>query len=233
MDDLVEHARELVAKRYPDALAAFLGGSASTGTATPTSDLDIAVLMPTGHNTQRETTRERGRLVEWFVHTPETVDRFLDNDERRGVMASIYGKGIVLADRDGAAQQIALKARVVFDAGPPQLTAEQLEARRYGLTDALDDLVDTVDPHEQLAVAEAAFTAAAILLCDLRGSWHGHGKWLPRRLLAADESFGQRLLDARLQLARTGDATALLAAIRHLLDEAGGPVREGFRRTAT
>jgi len=233
MDDLVDHARELVAMRYPGALAAFLGGSASTGTATPTSDLDIAVLMPAGHDTRRETTRERGRLVEWFVHTPETIDRFLDNDERRGVMANVYGKGIVLADRDGAAKEIAAKARAVFDAGPERLTAEQLEARRYGLTDALDDLVDAADPHEQLAVADAAFTAAAILLCDLRGSWHGQGKWLPRRLLAADEGFGRRLLDARLQVARAGDATALVTVIGQLLDEAGGPVREGFRRTAT
>jgi predicted nucleotidyltransferase len=120
MADLVRKARDLVAERYPEALAAFLGGSTAAGTSTPTSDLDIAVLMPNGHDTLRDTTREGadGRIVEWFVHTPETVGRFIEESDRRAVMTRVYGQGIVLADRDGAAARIAAAARGILDAGP-------------------------------------------------------------------------------------------------------------------
>jgi predicted nucleotidyltransferase len=38
-------ASELVAQRFPDARAAWLGGSVAPGTATSTSDLDITVLL--------------------------------------------------------------------------------------------------------------------------------------------------------------------------------------------
>jgi len=88
----VQQARDLVRTHFRQADAAFLGGSFAAGTATPTSDLDIAVLCPAGHETFRNTTREDGRLVEWFVHTPETVDRFLEEHNRRATMAHIYGR---------------------------------------------------------------------------------------------------------------------------------------------
>jgi predicted nucleotidyltransferase len=232
MGDPVRQARDLVAERYPEALAAFLGGSTATGTATPTSDLDIAVLMPSGHDTLRDTTREDGRIVEWFVHTPDTVGRFIQEPDRRAVMTRVYGQGIVLADQDGAAARIAAEAGAILDAGPQPRDAAGREELRYALTDAFDDLTDATDPHEQLAVADHVVQLAGDLLCELRGGWTGRGKWLPRRLLEADPEAGGALLDAWLTLARGADAEPLLHCVRTLLTEAGGPLREGFRRSA-
>jgi predicted nucleotidyltransferase len=227
----VRQARDLVRKHFPEADAAFLGGSAAAGTATPTSDLDIAVLRPTGHETFRDTTRENGRIVEWFVHTPETVDRFLDASDRRAVMASIYGRGIMLVNKNGAADDVATKARAILAAGPPPRDAQELEALRYSLTDVYDDLTDAKNDYEQLAIASCVGEIAASLLCELRGAWTARGKWLPRRVHEADPLLGPRLTDAWLTLARTGDAAPLLDVVSTLLDEAGGPLREGFRRT--
>ena len=231
-DPYVRQARDLVRKHLPEADAAFLGGSVAAGTATPTSDLDIAVLRPTGHETFRDTTRENGRIVEWFVHTPETLDRFLDPADRRGTMAHIYGHGIMLLSRNGAAQDVAAKARAILAAGPPRRDAQELEALRYSLTDAYDDLTDAKNEHEQLAIASCVGEIAANLLCELRGAWTARGKWLPRRVHEADPTLGPRLTDAWLTLARTGNATPLRDVVSTLLDEAGGPLREGFRRTA-
>lgn len=227
-----QQARDLVRKYFPEADAAFLGGSVAAGTATPTSDFDIAVLRPTGHETFRDTTRETGRIVEWFVHTPETVDRFLDPSDRRAIMASIYGHGIVLVNKNGAADDVAMRAQAILAAGPPRRDAQELEALRYSLTDAYDDLTDAKNDCEQLATASCVAEIAASLLCELRGTWTARGKWLPRRVQQADEALGRRLTTAWLNLARTGDATQLLAVVSTLLDEAGGPLREGFRRTA-
>ncbi|MFF7995700.1 nucleotidyltransferase domain-containing protein [Kitasatospora xanthocidica] len=66
---MIDQARRLVGDRFPDALAVLLAGSAATGTATVTSDLDLAVLVADGGETHRETVRFEGRAVELFVHT--------------------------------------------------------------------------------------------------------------------------------------------------------------------
>jgi predicted nucleotidyltransferase len=229
---LIQQARDLVGKHFPEADAAFLGGSVAAGTSTPTSDLDIAVLRPPGHETFRDTTREDGRIVEWFVHTPETVDRFLDASDRRAVMASIYGRGIALVNKNGAADDVATRAQAILAAGPPPRDVQELEALRYSLTDVYDDLTDAKNDHEQLAIASCVAEIATSLLCELRGAWTARGKWLPRRAHEADPTLGPRLTNAWLTLARTADPTPLLDVVSTLLDEAGGPLREGFRRTA-
>jgi hypothetical protein len=230
MSDLIDQAAEFAAARYPHALAAFLGGSIAGGRATASSDFDITVLAPSGYSVLRDTTRQDGRLVEWFVHTPETVGRFLSEPDRRAVMAHVYGEGVILFDRTGAGAELAAQAREIIAAGPQSRDEAEREAMRYQLTDALDNLTDAVDPFEQLADAAVLFDAASELLCELRGGWVGRGKWQPRRLLAADPVLGRRLLDAHLSLARTGDATELCDAAAAVLAEAGGQIREGFRR---
>lgn len=62
-------ALRLIASRYPQALGAILGGSAAQGRATPTSDLDVAILLPDSDTGRREVIRHDGRLAELFLHT--------------------------------------------------------------------------------------------------------------------------------------------------------------------
>ncbi|RSS38668.1 nucleotidyltransferase domain-containing protein [Streptomyces sp. WAC07061] len=50
-------ARRLAAEWFPNALSVVLAGSAASGRATPTSDLDIVVLIEDGGETRRETLR--------------------------------------------------------------------------------------------------------------------------------------------------------------------------------
>ena len=59
-------ARTYIEENHPGAAASLLGGSAASGTATSTSDLDIAVLYPNGHSNYAETTFF-GWLVETFA----------------------------------------------------------------------------------------------------------------------------------------------------------------------
>ncbi|KOU52107.1 hypothetical protein ADK55_17785 [Streptomyces sp. WM4235] len=98
---------------------------------------------------------------------------------------------------------------------------------------------------EALAVVLAGSTASgratpssdldvAVLVGDdgetLR-AWAGGGKWLPRRLLAADAERGSALLEGHLRLCRSEDPTPLVDAASRILDLVGGPLREGYRRT--
>lgn len=229
----VEQAVRLVATRYPDALAAVLGGSTARGRATPTSDLDLAVLLPDGSVTRRETVRHGGRVVEAFLHTRTALEEIFASDRRsrRGTMLFIYADSVTVHDPDGHAADTRARARELLSAGPEPLIPQDVEGLRYGLTDLLDDLADTTDRHEQLVVAGRVLQDAADLLTAHRNAWSGGGKWLPRRLLAADPVLGRALLDGQLAVAERADPAPLATAARGVLDLVGGPLREGYSRT--
>ncbi|MFD5149104.1 nucleotidyltransferase domain-containing protein [Streptomyces sp. NPDC058401] len=231
--DPVEQARRIARQRFPDALAVVLAGSSAAGRAKSTSDLDIAVLIEDGGETYRETLRCEGRVVELFVHTRAGLAELFAADvaTRRAVLQAMYASGLVLVDRDGEAGRARASAEAALRLGPPALEADAVETKRYGLTDALDDLGDAEDPLERVAVAGVVLAGAAELLFDHHRAWSGGGKWLPRRLREADPGLGQDLLDGHLGVCATGDPARLAAAAREVLDLVGGPLREGYRRT--
>ncbi|MFJ7245624.1 nucleotidyltransferase domain-containing protein [Kitasatospora sp. NPDC098652] len=230
--DPIDQARRLVRDRFPGALAVVLAGSTVSGRAGATSDLDLAVLVPSGGETYRETLRFEGRVVELFVHTRAGLrDLFaVDVATRRAVLQSMYATGLVLVDVDGEAGRARALAEEDLRQGPPALEPDTVETKRYGLTDALDDLRDATDPAELLFIAGVVVNTAADLLCDHHRAWTGSGKWLPRRLLEADPVRGAGLLDAYTRLAATRDPAALVEAGTEVLDLAGGPLREGYHR---
>ncbi|GHF65593.1 nucleotidyltransferase domain-containing protein [Kitasatospora xanthocidica] len=230
---MIDQARRLVADRFPDALAVLLAGSAATGTATATSDLDLAVLVADGGETHRETVRFEGRTVELFVHTGTGLAELfaVDAASRRAVLQHMYATGLLLTDPDGHGARARERAGADLRQGPPALAPETVETKRYGLTDLLDDLADAGDDTERLAIAAEVLTAAADLLFDHHRAWTGVGKWLPRRLREADPVLGPALVDGHLRLSRDGDPRPLARAARQVLDLAGGPLSEGYRRT--
>ncbi|MER5637161.1 nucleotidyltransferase domain-containing protein [Kitasatospora sp. NPDC002227] len=229
--DFVAQARRLVTERFPEALAVVLAGSAASGRATASSDLDLAVLVADGE-TYRETVRFEGRTAELFVHTREGLVELLAADlaGRRGVMQSMYATGLPLFDPHGHAAAARARAVAELAAGPAPFTAEVVQARRYGLTDLLADLVDATDRVEALAIGADVLALAADLLCDHRRAWTGSGKWFPRRLLAADAELGGALLAGHLTLCGAGDPAPLAAAAAAVLDLVGGPLSAGYRR---
>ena len=229
-EDLVATAREFVVERFPDARAAYLAGSVAASRPTASSDLDIVVVQGSDSaETFRETLRRDGRLVELFAHTDATYRVFWDADvaSRRCTMPEMYASGIILVSRNSFAEVRQAEAARLVEAGPPPLEPEAVETLRYLLTDALDDLTDLTDPFEIAACAAGVLELAGDLVCARAGWWVGRGKWLPRRLLEADPFQGGRLLRGFT----TRDRALLLEAARDALEGAGGPLREGYRRT--
>lgn len=182
----LEKARSIVVAQFPDALAAVLAGSAATGTATATSDLDIVVVLAGPPAPYRETIRVDSVPVELFIHTPESLRYWYERERTEGrcTLAHMLATGIALTGRD--VEQIKADAARWIQAGPQRWTPEQLEYRRYALTDAVDDLLGASDPDERDAVAGQVLLMAAELALSLRGGWLGRGKWIVRQLRAAD-----------------------------------------------
>ncbi|SEE28355.1 Nucleotidyltransferase domain-containing protein [Streptomyces sp. 2224.1] len=227
-----DRALRLVTERFPHAVGALLGGSAAQGRATPTSDLDIAVLLPDGDTSRREVIRHDGFLAELFLHTVTDIPAFFawDRARRRGTVLFLYDQGLMLTDPHGHVARTRERARAVIAAGPPPLTPEEWERGRYILTCYLDDLADTppANRYEQLSLADHALREATHLVTAYHGAWTGIGKWLPRRLLSADPARGRALLDGQQAVAEHADPMPMVAAVQQVLDLIGGALREGY-----
>ncbi|GAA2291362.1 nucleotidyltransferase domain-containing protein [Streptomyces kunmingensis] len=225
-------ALRLLSERLPHALGALLGGSAARGRTGPSSDLDLAVLLPGAETGRREVLRHEGRPVELFLHTLSETPALFERDRslRRGTILFIYDQGVPLLDPHGHIARTRARARELLTAGPAPLTAAERERSRYVLTCFLDDLLDTPPSarYEQLATADFTLREAAHLLTAHHSAWTGIGRWLPRRLLTADPELGAALLAGHCTVADHADPAPLAAAAEKVLELVGGPLREGY-----
>lgn len=224
---------ELLIARFPHALGAVVAGSTARGDATATSDIDLVVILPGPPAPMRTTERHGGRLVEFFVHSEESLVAFLDRERRlrRSPLLDMVAFGSIAFDPEGRVARLQDLARRRWNAGPDRLGQAELEDRRYRLTGLLDDLADEPDPGERSAIAAAVFIDIADLALISSGAWTGNGRWLVRRLRDVDADLCERLVSG-LRHAVQGDPSRLGAAGRAELDRLGGPLDEGYERRA-
>src|SRR6266702_3392228 len=219
-------AGALIGERFPAARAAFLGGGVLSARRTPTSDLDIAMLVDDPAAPYRESVRWRDWPVELFVQRTDTIGAWFAKDtaKRRPSLARMCGQGVILADADGTGAAIRERALAVLDAGPPPITPAELDRRRYGLTDLLDDLAGSSDPGETAVICWNVLCETAELALLLARGWLGSGKWLLRELRAADSRLADELIAAR------EDPGGLAVLADGVLARAGGRLWAGYRQ---
>ncbi|MEU2789517.1 nucleotidyltransferase domain-containing protein [Streptomyces sp. NPDC007100] len=228
MDDPVLTARELVRYRFPAAQAAFLAGSVLTGRRTPTSDLDIVVLLDGPPAPCRENLLYRGWPVELFVQTEAVWHSFADEEttKRSSPLLAMCSDGMLLVDKDGLGASLQAGARKRWAAGPPPLSDRERDHQRYALTDLLDDLRGCGDPAERVYLVSRMLQRASELALLIGGHWLGGGKWLSRRLAVADPGLHSALTEAAEQ-AIAGHTSVFAAVVAEVLDQAGGPLWDG------
>ena len=236
-NEIRAQAARLVRERYPGAVAAIIGGSFATGRQTATSDIDLLLLFDHVEAAWRNTILYEGRTVELFAHDLATFRYFcLDVDAPAGkvplAMMVVEGENIVAP----GAQYDALRtlAQAICAAGPPALSTLQLQQRRYAITTALEDLVDSRDPGEAMAVACGLYGMLADLHLRAAGQWSGGGKHLFRRLQACDPIIATQLDGAQRLLASDLPAgqQAYAQVTGAILAPAGGPLLEGYELPA-
>jgi hypothetical protein len=232
--DPVTTARALVRERHPEAVQAWLGGSAATGRATATSDPDVTVLLEEV-DVHRTSLVYDGWPVELFVHTAASVDHFVATDlaRRRPTMARLVATGVGLLGEGG--EDVRRRCEEVLAAGPPPAPEADVEQRRYVVTDLLDDLAGAAHDEESTAIALEVWRQVAELALVSHGAWLGTGKWLVRELQALDTRQGTHLtsaLDLALHRALAGETASLAAVADDVLAPVGGRLWAGFHRAA-
>ncbi|GAA0947651.1 nucleotidyltransferase domain-containing protein [Kribbella koreensis] len=232
--EAVEIARRLVQERYPQARAAWLGGSVAQGTATSTSDLDITVLLPGPPAPLRESLQYAGWPVELFVHTEASLAHYCEKDRRRRQpsMMRLVGETIVLLDTDGSGATLRASGKAQILAGPPPLEAQDIAMLRYKISDLLEDLIGADSNDVRTAIATLLWLDASALLLTGANHWTGTGKGLLRELAAYDATHTTdyaTALPAAVRAASTGDPTALIATVDTILKPYGGRLFDGFQ----
>ena len=236
--DPVTAATAFVAARFPHAATAFVGGSVLTELRTPTSDLDVVVVLPEPTEADpapyRETFEHEGWIVEAFVHTRESLEEFWRHDAERRVcsLLRMCTESVVLCDPAGAAGEIRAAAAQRLAAGPPPLEPGAREAMRYGLTDLLDDMAGCDDEQELVFIAGAVVRSVAVLALAVAGEWSGGGKALARGLSALDPDLLERLVNGHRHVVVYGDTAVLHRAAVEVLVRAGGALMVGYRAVA-
>ncbi|KOG17501.1 nucleotidyltransferase [Streptomyces viridochromogenes] len=229
--DPVHAARAVVDEHHPDARAAFLGGSVVTGHRTPTSDLDIVVLLHGAPAPYRSSFRHDDWPVELFVHTEASWYAYVEREvhKRRSPLLWMCADGLLLFDIDGVGARLAAEARRLAAAGPPTVSAEEIDDRRYAITDLLDDLSGSTDQGERLFIAAELARRTGELALAIGGSWNGGGKWLARRLESTAPGLSMRLHHAVREVL-DGQIEPLLDVVDEVLGQAGGRLWDGYKR---
>jgi predicted nucleotidyltransferase len=232
VNDAAEVARRVVAEQYPDARAAWLGGSVVRGDASSTSDLDITVLLSGPPAPMRRSLEYGGWPVELFVHTEDSLAHFCDKDQQRRQpsMMRLVGESVVLLDTDGSGARLRQDGLDKVAAGPRALTPPELDLLRYGITCLLDDLADAATDDVRTALASMLWQDAARLLLTGSRHWSGTGKGLLRELKAYDEQHGSD--HAHALVAGVRDTDALVEEVHGILDQFGGRLFAGFELAA-
>ena len=225
-------ARQLVLDLYPDARAAWLGGSVVRGDAGPTSDLDITVLLDGPPAPRRKSLEYAGWPVELFVHTEKSLRYFADKDQlrRQPTMMRLVGESIVLLDTDGSGARLKQEYLAKVAAGPKPLSTDELDLLRYMITNLLDDLSDA-EGDVRLAITSVLWQDAARLLLTGAGHWSGTGKGLLRELTTYDVAHGTDYATVLLDGVRASD-DRLVVAVDRILAAYGGRLFNGFELAA-
>lgn len=213
----------VVDEKFPAARAAFLGGSAATERRTPMSDLDVVVLLPGPPAPYRESLVYGPWPVELFVHTEESWRAFVEREigKRRSPLLWMCAEGVLLLDRDGVGEKISSEAQRLVAAGVPRATADELEDRRYAITDLLDDLAGCDDAGERVFIVTELARRAAELVLVVNGAWLGGGKWLARHVEAVEPGFSNQL-SAAVRAALAGREEDLVGMVDAALNRCGG-----------
>ena len=227
----VDAAQRIVSARFPDARAAFLTGSALTTRLTPTSDLDIVVVLRGRPAPFRENIREYGWPVELFIQSPASIKYFVakETSEHCAPTLKMLSDGHILVSVDGEAERLQTEAIDRFARGPASISIEEMERRRYALTDQLDDLIGATDPTELLYISQQLLVGASELALLSKAQWLASGKWLPRHLALSEPKLLIRLSSAIKAVLETGEKEPIEDVVHEILERVGGPLTEGYR----
>ena len=225
--------KELFETRYQGAEMIFLAGSVVRGEATAHSDLDLVVLFPKVDAAYRESFFHKGWPVEAFIHDLETLQYFFDHVDRqmgRATLSEMVAEGHEIPGPTERSMKLKTIAQQVLSRGPSPLAEEEVQDRRYHISELLDDLRAPRSHQELIAAGTAVYTELADFYFRSRGHWTAWGKSILKRMKKTDPALARRFSEAFDDLFQAGQAQKVIQIGEEILQPQGGLLFEGYRR---
>lgn len=226
-------AKDLFETRYQGADAVLVAGSVVRGEASTYSDLDLVVIFPSVRAAYRESFTHMGWPVEAFIHDLETLRYFIyriDQPQGSSTLCEMVKEGMEVPGACKATDQAKQLAAEVLKQGPPMLTFEEIEDRRYGISELVDDLRDPRSRHELNAAAARVYHELADFYCRSRGGWTSAGKGMLKRMKTQDPVMARRFSESFDQLFQFAQPAAVISLAEEMLAPYGGFLFDAYRR---
>lgn len=220
--------------RYNGAAFAYAAGSIMRGEGTYLSDIDLVVVFDHLDAARRESFTVDGVPIETFVHDPETLAWFVNEDVVRGrpSILNMIVEGKIVGPGQERAEALRAEVAARLASGPLPFSAAASNGLRYEITDAVDDLRGGRRVEEALAIGVMLHPRLVELALRGRGHWNGTGKLAPRLLNNIDADLASRFDDAFRTLFTKGDVVTLITLAEAELASNGGLLFDGDCREA-
>jgi hypothetical protein len=225
----LEAAKLFIEDRFPACDAALLAGSVTRGEATSTSDLDIVVFDRKVTSPYRESLIAFGWPIEVFIHNLQSYKYFFDSDVKRArpSLPRMVSEGIPIKNHE-LLPAIQREATSLIENGPEEWNAEEIDMKRYFLTDTLEDFIGSHNRAEELFISNALAESLHEFVLRTNKRWIGNSKWVIRELNHFDPLFTNRFVQAFDSFYRTGDKSLIIDLADSVLEPFGGKFFDGF-----
>ncbi len=228
----IQTAKRIFATKFADAELLFLAGSIVRGEHTEFSDLDIVLIYKALPNAYRESFTFQDYPVEAFVHDPETLNYFFQEMDRPSGFSPLMQmvlEGIEIPRPTKLSGELKQLAGEIIEAGPPKLSQEDLQNRRYQITDLIDDIRTPRSRIELIASGTLLYSALADFYFRSQNHWSAKGKAIPRCLKQIAPDFHGRFCGAFESLFVSGKQNPVIVLAEEILKPFGGFLFDGQR----
>ncbi|MDQ3323969.1 MAG: nucleotidyltransferase domain-containing protein [Acidobacteriota bacterium] len=229
----VETTRDIYKTRYNKAEVIFLAGSFVRGEETRTSDLDLVVIFKQLPNPFRESFYFNDFPIETFVHDPETLNFFLQNECRQAFspLMQMIDEGIEIpkpTEFSADLKKLAAKMKESLH----KISNEEIERMRYGITNLVDDIKFPRSKFELTATGTALYSALSDFYLLVNELWLAEHKTIPRILEQKNPEWQNQFCLAFEDLFVNGKSEKVILLAEDLLQPYGGFLFDGYRNDA-
>lgn len=132
-------------KHRDEVVGVLVCGSYITGRPSKRSDIDVHIILRDDCDWRERGNRVvNGYLIEYFVNPPQQIRSYFreDHQDRRPMSMVQFLTGRVYVDKSGVVKELIEEARGWKNKPYEPLPAPIIELKKYGLWDALDNLLD-------------------------------------------------------------------------------------------
>ncbi|MFS0749344.1 nucleotidyltransferase domain-containing protein [Oceanobacillus sp. 1P07AA] len=226
----IEAARKIVEQHFPSCTGAVLAGSVVRGEATNTSDLDIVIFDKKLPASYRTSFNAFGWPVEAFVHNSESYKFFFESDRKRArpSLPNMVANGVIIKNEDAIIDKIKIEANQILTNGPDKWTKEEIDVKRYFLTDVLEDFIGSENRPEELFTLNKLVDLVSEFLLRTDNQWVGDSKGMYRALQKYDATLTEELIESMDTFYQNSEKKSMIDFVDRILEPYGGRYFTGF-----